>query len=61
MKRRLYGSLWLLVYFAKWPIFIGIPLLYFMTAFESNLVMNSVWFIAFTAIFWDMIRRFTNA
>lgn len=61
MKRKLYGSLLLLIYFTKWPIFIGIPLLYLMTPYESNFVMNSCWFLAFVAIFWDVIRKFINA
>lgn len=61
MKRNLHVALLLLIYFTKWPLFIGIPILYLITPYESNLMMNSFWFLAFVAIFWDVVRKFTNA
>ena len=60
MKGKLYGSLWLLIYFMKWPLAVGIPLLYQMTSYEPTLVMNSIWFFAFTAIVWDVVRWFDH-
>jgi len=61
MKRKLYGSLLLLLYFTKWPIFIGVPLLYLLTPYESNFMMTSCWFLAFVAFFWGVIRESLNA
>lgn len=53
--RHFYAAGWWLVYVAKWPVMVGVPLLYTFSAFEANWMLNSVWVISATAILWDCI------
>lgn len=53
--RYFYAAGWMVLYFGKWPVSLGVPLLYTFTVFEANWVLNSIWVICFTALLWDCI------
>lgn len=58
LLKKLYGSWNMFVYFAKVPLFVGIPALYFLGNFEQNKVMNILWLLSFVIITIDIIKLF---
>ena len=55
--KELYGSAILFFYFLKWPIVVGLPLLYWQNL-DNNPLMNIIWVICLGLIFKDLIRLF---
>jgi len=53
--KQLYGVGILFFYYMKWLILIGLPILYFGLDYESNLVMNILWFYSFGLVIKDFI------
>lgn len=56
----LYTSIRIIVFFSKWSLVLGVPILYTLTPFEPHLIMNTLWFIALSAIVWDTVVKFLN-
>lgn len=57
--KELYGSGILFFYFFKWPIAIGLPLLY-AQGLQSNWVLDILWLFCITFILkdiWGMIKK----
>ncbi|MDX9813703.1 MAG: hypothetical protein WC144_05390 [Sulfurimonas sp.] len=61
MLKQLYGSLLLLLYFAKIPIFFGVLLLYALTPFELNLVVAFFWVVSALALIYDVVKLFKKS
>ncbi len=53
----LYGSAILFFYFLKWPIVIGLPLLYWQ-GLQNNWILNILWLFCIALIFKDFIDLF---
>ena len=53
--KELYGSAIMFFYFLKWPIVIGLPLLY-VQGLQNNLIMNVLWLFCLALIIKDLIR-----
>ena len=53
--KELYGVGIIFFYYIKWPILIGLPLLYFGLDYKSNLVMNILWGYCFVLVLKDFI------
>ncbi len=54
--KQLYGSLLLLIYFVKIPIFVGVGVLYIFTPFEPNVVLSGFWVVSALALIADVLR-----
>ncbi len=54
----LYGSGVLFFYFMKWVIFLGLPILYFVLDFKTNIILDLLWIYSFALITKDFIMRF---
>ena len=53
--KELYGVGIIFFYYIKWPILIGLPILYFGLDYKSNLVMNLLWWYCFILALKDFI------
>ncbi len=53
--KHLYGVGIIFFYYLKWPILIGLPILYFGLDYKSNLVMNILWWYCFVLAIKDFI------
>ena len=61
MKRTLldlYGAWILFFHYAKWPIVIGLPILYFEMGYRHNLVMDIVWVYCLWLVLESLWRRY---
>lgn len=61
MKRTLldlYGSWILFFHYAKWPIVIGLPILYFELDYKRNLVMDIMWVYSLYLVLEGFYRRY---
>lgn len=56
----LYTSAWIVFYISKWLLLLGVPILYTLTPVEPHLIINILWFIALSAIVWDIVVKFMN-
>jgi len=54
--RELYGAFILFFYFLKWPIFVGVPLLYYQ-GLNSNWIVNIVWLACLLLIIKDFVLK----
>lgn len=52
--KELYGSAILFFYFLKWPIVIGLPLLYWQ-GLHNNWILNILWLFCLALIIKDLI------
>ncbi|OQX57446.1 MAG: hypothetical protein B5M52_07505 [Helicobacteraceae bacterium 4484_230] len=50
----IYGSAILFFYFLKWPIVVGLPLLYYGYGLKNNWPMNLLWLFCLALIFKDI-------
>ena len=57
--RELYGALILFFYFLKWPIFVGIPILYYQ-GLHNNWIANIIWVISFILVIKDFVLKIKN-
>jgi len=53
--RELYGVGIIFFYYLKWPIALGLPLLYFGLDYDRNMVMNLLWLYSVGLIIKDII------
>ncbi len=53
--KEIYGVGIIFFYYVKWPILIGLPILYFGLDYDSNLVMNILWWYCFILALKDFI------
>jgi len=53
--KELYGVGIIFFYYLKWPILIGLPILYFGLDYKSNLVMNILWGYSLLLVIKDFI------
>ncbi len=61
MKRTLldlYGAWILFFHYAKWPIVIGLPILYFDMGYRHNIVMDIVWGYCLWLVLESLWRRY---
>ena len=61
MKRTLldlYGAWILFFHYAKWPIVIGLPILYFDMGYRHNIVMDIVWVYCLWLVLESLWRRY---
>lgn len=59
--RHIYGAGVLFFYYAKWPIAIGVPLLYKYLGYEKNIYLDILWVWCIVLIvkdFVEMARRY---
>ena len=49
----LYGTCIFFFYFVKYPIVLGLPLLYFYFDYDNNIFMNILWSMSFILILKD--------
>ena len=56
----LYGSWMLFFHYLKWPIFLGLPILYFDLDYEQNIVMNIIWVYCFYLVAVSLINMYKN-
>ncbi len=56
--RDLYGTWILFFHYVKWPIFFGLPLLYFDLDYPNNIVMDLLWLYSGWLIAEELWRRF---
>ncbi|MGB5964229.1 MAG: hypothetical protein WBF77_11605 [Sulfurimonadaceae bacterium] len=57
--KEIYGSVIMFFYFLKWPIFLGLPMLYYFYGLKNNYVMDALWVLCLVLIikdFWRMFR-----
>ncbi len=52
----LYGSWILFFHYLKWPLFLGLPVLYFELDYKNNYIMDALWLYCFWLII-DSFRR----
>ncbi len=53
--KEIYGVGIIFFYYIKWPILIGLPILYFGLDYKSNLIMNILWGYSFLLVIKDFI------
>ena len=53
--KEIYGVGIIFFYYIKWPILIGLPILYFGLDYKSNLVMNILWGYSLILVLKDFI------
>ena len=61
MKRTLldlYGAWILFFHYAKWPIVIGLPILYFQMDYQRNTVMDIIWVYCLYLVLEGLYRRY---
>ncbi len=61
MKRTLfdlYGAWILFFHYAKWPIVIGLPILYFQMDYQRNIVMDIIWVYCLYLVLEGLYRRY---
>ncbi len=61
--RHLWGVGILFFYYLKWPIVIGLPILYFYFGYERNTFLDILWIYSLILIFKDffvMYKRYKN-
>ncbi len=61
MKRTLldlYGAWILFFHYAKWPIVIGLPILYFQMDYQRNTVMDIIWVYCLYLVLEGFYRRY---
>ena len=56
----LYGSAILFFYFLKWPIIVGIPLLYWQ-GLNNNWILNGLWLFSLVLIIKDFLSLFNSS
>jgi len=54
----LYGAGILFFYYAKWFIFLGLPVLYFVLDYKDNPILDALWFWCLILILKDFIYKF---
>jgi len=54
--RHLYGAGILFFYYIKWPVFIGIPLMYEYLGFKKNIYLNILWIWCVILIVKDLVE-----
>ncbi len=52
--RKLYGAGIIFFYYFKYPIVIGLPILYYGLDYSQNMVMNILWLYSLLLIFKDI-------
>ncbi len=52
--RHLYGAGILFFYYAKWPILIGLPILYYGLDYPRNLALDILWIWSLALVFKDL-------
>ena len=55
LLKEIYGVGIIFFYYIKWPILIGLPILYFGLDYKSNLVMNILWGYSLILVLKDFI------
>lgn len=55
--KELYGVGILFFYYAKWLIFIGLPILYYGLDYKQNIIMDVLWVYCFALITKDFIMK----
>lgn len=53
--RHLYGAGVLFFYFFKWPLFLGLPLMYWQLGLQRNPVLDILWVICMVLILKDAV------
>ncbi len=53
--RELYGAGIIFFYYFKYPIVIGLPILYYGLDYSQNIVMNILWIYSLLLIFKDIV------
>ncbi len=56
--RELYGSAILFFYFLKWPLFVGLPVLYYFYDLNNNLILDLLWLLCLALIIQDLWKLF---
>jgi len=56
--KHIYGSGILFFYYAKWPILIGLPALYYGLDYPHNTVLDILWVWSLILVFKDIYVRF---
>ena len=56
--RHLYGSSILFFYYLKWPLLIGLPVLYFWLDYSSNTILNILWIWSLILAVKDFVKMF---
>ncbi len=56
VAKDLYGSWILFFHYLKWPIFLGLPVLYFELDYKNNYIMDALWLYCAWLII-DSFRR----
>jgi hypothetical protein len=57
--KEIYGSAIMFFYFLKWPIFIGLPILYYFYGLSNNYILDILWLLCLGLIikdFWTISR-----
>ena len=54
--RHIYGAGIIFFYYMKWPILIGLPILYFVLDYPSNDILNILWLFSFILAIKDFIK-----
>ena len=56
--RELYGVGIIFFYFLKWPVLIGLPLMYTQLNYQNNPILNILWLLCLVLILQDFIGLF---
>ncbi len=56
--RHLYGAGILFFYYLKWPIVLGLPVLYFYLGYKRNIWLDILWIYCFGLIIKDFVVMF---
>ncbi len=54
----LYGSGILFFYYIKWPVLIGLPVMYLEVGYKQNIIMNVIWVYCLYLVLAGFYRRF---
>ena len=58
--RELQGSWILFFHYLKWPIFLGLPILYFDLNYKNNIVMDVIWVYCFYLVIESLYQMYKN-
>jgi len=58
--RHIYGVGIIFFYYVKWPILIGLPILYFALDYPSNMILNILWIWSFVLVAKDFYLLLKN-
>ncbi len=56
--RDLYGTWILFFHYLKWPILLGLPVLYFEMGYERDMIMDILWVYSLYLVLESLYRRF---